>query len=627
MSTVLESAAAPAVATPGDGTLPGLLCTQAQLRPTAVALRQKDLGVWQETTWAGFLDHVRAVTLALDELGIGPGDRVGIIADNEPAWLFADLGIQATGAMSVAAYPTQVADEVAYIMSHSEVKVIFCGDQEQVDKILETRDRLPTVLRLIVFDMRGVEEYGEEIVQSYAEFETRGSELHRRQPSRFDELLSARSSDDIAFVGYTSGTTGKPKGALLRHRNQVTMARVMAAWARLSPKDRDFCHFPLCHPAVRVTDAYTALVAGSSVNFPESPDTVARNVVEIAPTFMQGTPRVYELMKADVEIRAERAAWMKRKTFRWGAAALQRVLDRKLAGRRRFSDPALRFVAHWLVGRWIVDRLGLLRLRRATCGGASVSPELLKFYWSLGVPVYETYGQSEASGVAFSQRDYRDLGSTGWPLEGVEAVVNEDAELLLRGDGIFAGYLNDAEKTEAAFAEGGWYRTGDVARFDEEGRLVILDREKHVIHTGDGRDVSPSEIENKLKLSPYVCDAMVVGGGGGATIGALIQLEYETVADWAQGRNLLYTTYRSLSENPSVVDLIESEVAKSNRLLPEGKQVRDFRLLPRELDPDDDEVTPTRKIKREVVARRFAGLIESMSPGRETVEVGSTNGR
>ena len=612
MSAILEAATPSAGARPGADTLPGLLYEQARLRPTVVALRQKEFGIWQQTTWADYLDHVRAVALALDELGIGAGDRAGIVADNEPAWLFADLGIQSTGAMSVAAYPTQVADEVAYIMGHSDVKVVFCGDQEQVDKILETREQLSALTHIVVFDMQGVEEYGDAMIHAFADFEARGFELHEADPTAFDRLLAGRTADEVAFVGYTSGTTGKPKGALLRHRNQVTMAKVMAEWAELSPKDRDFCHFPLCHPAVRTTDAYTALVAGSSVNFPESPETVTRNLVEISPTFMQGTPRVYELMKADVEIRAERAAWVKRKAFKWGTGALQRILDRKLAGKKRFTDPVVRFVAHWLVGRWILDRLGILRLRRATCGGASVSPELLKFFWSLGAPVYETYGQSETSGVAFSQRDYRDLGSTGWALEGVEARINDDAELLLRGGGIFAGYLNDEEKTDAAFVDGDWYKSGDVARFDDEGRLIILDREKHVIHTSDGRDLSPSEIENKLKLSPYVCDAMVIGGEGRAKIGALIQFEFETVADWAQSRNLAYTTYRSLSENEAVIELIDAEVKKSNELLPEEKQVREFRLLPRELDPDDDEITPTRKIKREVVARRFADLIDTM---------------
>jgi long-chain acyl-CoA synthetase len=617
MSAVLEAERPAAGAGPGQGTLPGLLYEQARARPKGVALRQKELGVWRETTWADYLAHVRAVCLALDELGLGEGDRAGILADNEPAWLFADLGIQTTGAMSVAAYPTQIAEEVAFIMGHSEVKVVFCGDQEQTDKILETRDRLSALTKIVVFDTRGVDEYDDPMIESYRDFEARGFELHEQRPGRFDELLAARTTDEVAFVGYTSGTTGKPKGALLRHRNQVSMAAVMARWAKLTPKDRDFCHFPLCHPAVRVTDAYTALVAGSSVNFPESLDTVTRNLVEISPTFMQGTPRVYELMKADIEIRAERAAWIKRTTFRWGTHSLQRILDRRLAGQKRFTDPVVRFAAHWLVGRWILDRLGLLRLRRATCGGASVSPELLKFYWALGAPVYETYGQSETSGVAFSQRDYGDLGSTGWPLEGIEARITDEAELLLRGEGIFSGYLNDPEKTAAAFADGGWYRSGDIARFDEDGRLVILDREKHVIRLDDGRELSPSEIENKLKLSPYVCDAMVIGRPGRDQLGAIIQLEFETVADWASSRNLAYTTFRSLSENQAVVELIGSEVEKSNQLLSDEKRVREFRLLPRELDPDLDEVTPTRKIKREVVSRRFAELIESMYPATD----------
>jgi len=608
----METAASqPEVASlPGKGTLPGLVYEQAVRRPHDVALRKKDLGIWQATTWAGYLDAVRAVALGLHALGLRVGDRVGIVADNEAAWLYADLGTQAIGALSVGAYPTQVATEVGYIMADCEARVVFCGDQEQVDKVLDQRARLPRLEKIVVLDMKGVAEYHEPLVMSLDDFMQTGRELHEQAPALFDELLSAVDPDNVAFVGYTSGTTGNPKGALLRHRNQIAMARAMVEWAGFTAKDRDLCHFPLCHPAVRVVDAYTSLVAGNSVNFPESVDTVMDDLVEIAPTFILGTPRVYEVMKASVEIRVGRAAWLKRKSYRWASGTLAAVLDRRLAGRTRPYDVVLRFLAYVLVGRWVVDKLGLRKVRYASCGGASVSTELLKFFWSFGVRIYETYGQSETSGVAFSQRELADLGTTGWIMPCLEARISDDGELQLRGDGIFAGYLNDPLKSASAF-DGDWYRTGDIAHYDASGRLVITDREKHVMTTSEGRELSPSEIENKLRLSPYLSDAMVVGTDR-PFITALVQIEYETVAEWAQARNLAFTTFRSLAEHPDVVRLVGGEVRKANVFLSAEKQVADFRLLYRELDPDDDEITPTRKIKREVVARRFGDLIESM---------------
>jgi long-chain acyl-CoA synthetase len=611
-------------ALPGHGTLPGLVYQQSRRRPRDVALRKKDFGIWQATTWQQYFEAIRAVGLALHSLGVRAGDRVGIIAENEPAWLFADLGAQGIGALSVAGYPTQVASEVTYIMQHADCRMIFCGDQEQVDKIRENRDSLPDLEKIIVFDMKGVAEYRDPLIVSFADFRKFGEKLAEEQPDLFLELLSTISGDNVAFVGYTSGTTGKPKGALLRHKDQIAMASAMVKWSGLGPKDRNLCHFPLCHPAVRVTDAYTALVSGNSVNFTESPETVTTDIVELEPTFILGTPRVYEVMKADVEVRMHRAAWVKRQAYGWARGVLDRVLERRLAGRRRPYDPVLRFVAYWLVGRWVLNQLGLTRIRYASCGGASVSPELLKFFWSFGVPIFETYGQSETSGVAFSQKGLEDLGTAGWAMPGLEARISDEGELLLRGDGIFAGYLNDPEKTAEAILPDGWYRTGDVARYDDKGRLVITDRQKHVIATNTTADLSPSEIENKLRLSPYISDAMVVGEGR-PYITSLVQIEYETVAEWAQRRNIAFTTFRSLTENPAVQELIEDEVRKINVFLPPEKQVKDHRLLPRELDPDEDEVTPTRKLKRNVIAKRFTELIEEMY-GAEKVSASSEAG-
>lgn len=595
---------------PGAGTLPGLLHRQATTRPDAVALRHKQLGIWQTWTWGQFQDEVTAVALGLHWLGVRAGDRVGIIADNEPAWLFVDLGAQALGAWSVAVYPTQVADEVGFILADADCRVVVCGDQEQVDKVIEECDRgaLPALEHTVVLDMQGLANYDTGTLTPLAELMARGRELAAADAHAYESHLAQRAPDDVAFIGYTSGTTGRPKGAILRHRNQVTMAGVVARWADFGPADRILCHFPLCHPAVRVTDAYSSLYVGASLNFPESPERVDADMFELAPTFILGTPRVFEVMKAEVETRMQRAAAPKRAIYRWGMTTLRNQLERELDGGR--ANPVARWVAYWTVGRWVRDKLGLLKLRYSSCGGASVSQELLKFFWALDVPIFETYGQSETSGVAFSQRTRADRGTAGWILPTLEAKIGANQELWIRGDGIFAGYLGRPDQTAAALVDG-WYRTGDVARFDEAGRLVILDREKHVIHTSDGTELSPSEIENALKLSSYIADAMVVGEGR-PFVSALVELEYATVADWAQRRNIAYTTFRSLTEHPQVAELIDEAINEANGLLSEDKHVRAHRLLPRELDPDRDEVTPTRKIKRGVVAERFAHLIDEM---------------
>jgi long-chain acyl-CoA synthetase len=598
-------------AVPGQGTLPGLVYQQSLDRPRVVALRKKDRGIWKPTTWLGYFEAMRAVGLALDAMSVGHADAVGIIAENEPAWLYADLGAQSIGALSVAAYPTQTAEDAVFIMSHSKCRVIFCGDQEQVDKIRDNRAALPALEKIVVFDMGGVLEYRDPMIVSFADFVASGEQLHVAQPNRFLELLSSIDDEAIAIVGYTSGTTGRPKGAMLRHRDQVAMARALSEWIGMRPKDRDLCHFPLCHPAVRVMDAYTSVVSGNSVNFPESPGTVPTDIVELAPTFILGTPRVFEVMKADVEIRITRAAWIKRKSYAVARKVMTSVLDRKLAGKSRVYDAPLRWLAYILVGRWVLERLGLASVRYAACGGASVSPELLKFFWSFGVPLYETYGQSETSGVAFGQKELADLGTAGWIMPCIESRLSADGELELRGDGIFVGYYHDPVQTAEALSPDGWYRTGDVGFFDDKGRLVITDRQRHVITSAGSSALSPSEIENHLRLSPYISDAMVIGEGR-PYLGALVQIEYEGVAEWAQRQNLPFTTFRSLAESPDVAKLLDAEIARANADLPPEKKVAAHRLLLRELDPDSGELTPTRKIKRDVVAARFADLIEDM---------------
>lgn len=591
--------------------LAGVLRQQALTRPDVVAIRHKEYGRWHETTWAEFDGYVQAVAFGLRDLEVDAGARCAIISDNEPEWIFADLGTQALGAPSVGIYPIQSSAEVEYILQHSGTEIAFCGDQEQVDKVLQVRSRLTHLRWIVCRDMKGVEEYQDPMILPFEDLIARGAKLaEAAPPGAWEELLSAIEPDTVAVLGYTSGTTGTPKGAMISHKSVTETARVTAPLIHLDETARVLAQFPLAHPTARNMDVYAAIVGGASINFPESVETVAEAMYEISPTFMTGTPRVYESIAATIQIRAQKASWLKRKVFEQGMAVLEGTLERQLAGKLSVVDRAKHFLAHLFVARWITDALGMRKMRFAACGGAATSPELLKYFWALGVKVYEAYGQTETAGLVFCQRGLDDIGTAGYPVGDAEPRIDEHGELLLRGTGIFAGYLDDPARTAVALHDG-WYHTGDIAKIDERGRLIMLDRDKAIIHATDGSELSPSEIENKLKFSPFIREAMVVGAES-TKLCALVQIEFETCADWAQRHNLPYTTFRSLSGLPEIFELVRVEVEKANLRLPVDRRLADFRLLPKELDPDDDEITPSFKVKREVVSAKFADLIDEM---------------
>lgn len=595
-----------------EQTLPGVLRQRASANPDAVALRHKEFGRWHEVTWQEFDEYVQAVAYGLRDLGIAAGSRCALISDNEPEWVITDLAVQASGAWSIGIYPIQSTAEVEYILQHSSAAVAFCGDQEQVDKVIEARPRLSNLKWIVCRDMKGVVEYEDPMVLPFDELIARGQRARAAGvPGEWDEQLKVLDPDAPAVVGYTSGTTGKPKGAMLSHRNITETARVTAPIIKLDPTARVLAQFPLAHPTARNMDAYASIVAGASINFPESVETVGEALYEIAPTFMTGTPRVYESIAATIQIRVQKASWLKRTAFNRALATLESVLERRLAGKQTVIDRVRALVAHLAVARWVTDGLGMRNLRFAACGGAATSPELLKFFTALGVNIYEVYGQTETAGLVFCQRGLDDIGTAGYPVGDVECKIDEHGELLLRGTAIFTGYLDDPAKTAVALADG-WYHTGDIARIDERGRLIMLDRDKAIIHSSDG-DLSPSEIENKLKFSPFIREAMVVGEQA-SHLGALVQIEFDTCADWAQRHNLPFTTFRSLSSLPEIVELIRNEIEKANAKLPVDRRLADFRLLPKELDPDDDEITPSFKVKREVLSVKFADLIDEMRP-------------
>ena len=588
----------------GATSLPGLLEALASRRPQAVAFRQKRLGIWQEISWSDYAEQVRSVALALDAMGVRAGDRVAVFADNEPRWLVADLGIQATGAASVGIYPALDAADAASAIARAGARIVFCGDQEQVDKLLERRDDVPGLKALIAFDLKGLHtpEYAHLPIEPYDEFSSRGRALLESRAWRYDELLKARGADDVATVAFTSGTTGPVRGFLLSQSGEVALARLVASTIDLTEKDSAYCLLPLAHATGRLFDAYAPLVAGSSLSFAESLETVPTDLVEAAPTVLVATPRLLERVRGDIELRMEHAGRFKRASYRWASTRLDKAAETRIAGRRGGTIGA--WLSRRLVAGFIQRQAGLGRVRYAGIGGSFVAPDSLRWFWALGVPVREQYGQVETGGVVTTQRGEHDFRTAGAPLDPAVELRLDAERLLVRGPGLAVGALDGASLA----GDDGWYDTGDLATLDSEGRVVPIGRRAHVLTTASGHKISPAEIESALKASPYVRSAMVVAADR-PFVAAVIELNEEAVGDWARRRGISVSTYAALAESDHVRELIEEDVRSASDGLPTEHQVLAFRILSQ---PLQDELTPTGKIRRAVVERRYAELIDGM---------------
>ena len=595
-------------------TLAGLLEEQAARRPRGVAMRQKRLGIWHEVTWAEYAAAVAEVALGLDAAGVAAGDHVAVFADNAPSWLYADLGIQALGARSVGLYAGIDLDHLVSCLERSGAFTVVCGDQEQVDALQAVAERLSRPLeRLVVLDTKGLHtpEYAGLPLETFEELRARG---RRPGDGRYAELLAARRPDDVATVAFTSGTTGPPRGTLHSHAALLAMARLVAAQLQLRPRDRSFSLLPLAHLAARLYDVHAPLVAGSSVHFAEAHDTTQSDLAEIEPTVLLGTPRLLERVKGDVDLRIERAGWFKRRAYRAAIAVMTSSTRARLAGRRGSGLGAA--LGRALVGRFVVAKAGLGELRYAGITGSFVAPELLTWFWSLGLPMREQYGQVETGGVVTSQRGLGDAGTAGAPLDPAIEVRVADGELLVRSPGLLVDGLGD----DAPALEDGWYRTGDLGRLDDAGRVVPVGRKAAVLLSASGDEISPAEIESRLKASPYITSAMSVAADR-PFVTAVVELHQESAAEWARRQGVQVTTYASLVTSDAVVGLIEDAVAEANRELPEASRIRAVRILPR---PLDRELTPTGKIRRSVVEAEHAELIETMYAGAgETVPSGA----
>ena len=595
----------------------------AKKHPERVAMREKDFGIWVEITWADLWEEVLTAAHGLLALGVGRGEVVSIHSEDRPEWVIMDMAAVAVRGISTGLYPTNPTAEVEYLVNDSQAAVHLAEDQEQVDKVLELpRDRFPLVTTIIYVEPRGVRRYRDDRLLYWDDFMEMGRRHRAEHPGAVEALMSEAEAGDVMTLVYTSGTTGPPKGAMLTNANaSYCIDKVVNVDGRLPgdqkpvPDDEILTYLPLCHVAERIFSTWTMAGNGVTLNFAESIETVQQNLREIQPTLFFAVPRIWERIHATVQIKLSDATLFKRIMNKLGTALAVYVGRSRVANNGDFTFLArlAYLIGNPLFFRALKERVGLRRCRWAGSGAAPIAPEVLEFFMGLGVPVFELYGMTENSAIAtvnFSGRVK--LGTVGEPYPGIGLRIDEETgEIQTKHPGVFTGYWNKPEKTAETFTEDGWLKTGDVGEWVDGTHVKIVDRIKHIIITSGGKNISPSEIENSLKTSPFVKEAMVIGDRR-KYVTCLIGIEFDTVGDWATRRGVPYTTYRDLSEKPEVLELMQGVVNETNRKFARVEQIKKFRMIPKELDHEDGELTATQKLKREAMEDMFTELVESM---------------
>ncbi|MEX0699942.1 MAG: AMP-binding protein [Acidimicrobiia bacterium] len=626
MTAVVERPSAPSART-GHGTVAAKVRDWAERRPNDVALREKDLGIWQEVTWAQLWEQALDAAYGLLALGVAPGDRVSIQSEDRPEWIILDLATVAVRGITVGLYPTNPASEVQYLLADSGSKVHLAEDQEQADKVMEVIDSLPSLGKIIHAEERGFRSWRNDSRFIFWEDFLALGRTHRQQDhGAVERVMSEATPEDVMTLVYTSGTTGPPKGAMLTNANFSYCAeQVIEVEDRLpgnrkpDPDDQILTYLPLCHVAERIFSTWTMAQCGTVLNFAESIETVQQNLREIQPTLFFAVPRIWEKMHAGVLIKGKDASGFKRLWFGLGLAMAKRIGRMKVAngGSHTFVSRVLYAIGYPLVFRALQERVGLRRCRWAGSGAAPIAPEVLEFFIGLGVPVYELYGMTENAAVAtYNPVGRMKLGTVGVPYPDIGfRIDSETGEIQTKHPGVFKGYWNNPEKTADTFTADGWLRTGDVGVWVDGTHVKIIDRIKDIIITSGGKNISPSEIENRLKTSPYVKEAMILGDRRNY-LAALIGIELDTVGDWAQRRGIPYTTYRDLSEKPEVIELIQKVVDETNEHFARVETIRRFKMIPKELDHEDGELTATQKLKRNAMEAMFSELIEELYGSR-----------
>jgi long-chain acyl-CoA synthetase len=609
-----------------DTTFPKLLKAQAAAFGTKkTALRKKGLGIWQSCSWQQYLDNVRTLALGLHSLGLTPGDKLAIIGNNRPESLFAEIAAQAAGGIALPLYHDSTPQEVAGAIVQFDVSIVIAEDQEQVDKLLDQRDRLPKLRRIIYVQKRGMRKYRDELLASLESVQELGTTLGDRQPDLFDRLVASGRGDDTAIICLTSGTTGQPKGAMLSFRNLISMG---IAFNEADPKkagDEFVSLLPLAWFGEQLMSVAAPLVVGYTVNFPEKQETAMADLREIGPHIMLSPPKVWEAIAASVRVRMMDSTPFKKFMYNTFMPIGERYADCLLAGTSPpFSLQAGRFCADILLFRALRDRLGLSHVRSALTGGASLGTNVFRFFHAIGVNLKQLYGQTEIAGVTCMHRNGGVKGTTvGLPLPGTEIRIDENGEVLSRSAGLFKGYYGDEEATRQAVTADGWLRSGDAGFLDSNGHITVTDRIGDVLTLADGSHFSTQQIENNLRFSPYIAESVVFGGGG-TPLGALIGISSRVVGKWAGDNKLSFMSFADLTSRPEVIELIAGEVTKANAAVPDQARITRFAIIYKELDADEGELTRTGKVRRGSVGVIYKELVDALHAGVDAVPIDTT---
>ncbi len=604
-----------------DYTIPQLLRWRMEQSPDKVALREKEFGLWNPVTWRQYYAAVQKVAAGLHRIGFGAGMTLALIGDNIPETFFTAIGAMAAGGIGAGIYQTSLPDEIADILNHLDVRVVFCDDQEQVDKLVEVRGRIPKVMRVIYEDPRGMRSYrGDPWFLEFSQLLKIGAEALEEDPRFVEALIDSGRPDDVCFLCLTSGTTGLPKGAMMCHRNYINMGVQITTVDRLAETDEYLSFLPFAWIGEQMNSFGVAMATGITINFPESVETSMEDLKEIGPHFIFGAPRIYETIRSQIWLKIDDSYRLNRLFYNYFFRVGQTAAGFRMRGRPVPPWLAVRdWIGRQLVFRPLINQIGFLRLRRAYTGGAALGPDLFTFYQAMGVNLKQIYGQTEITGIAYMHRDGDIRPDTvGKPLPGTECRISEDGEILSRSPSVCKGYYKAAEQTEALLA-GGWLHSGDAGFVDGDGHLVVIDRISDVMHTRSGEMFSPMFLENKLKFSPYIKEAVVFGDGRDH-VAALVNIDPIIVGKWAEDRGLSFTTYMDLSLKPEVAELIRAEVVAFNRGVEKPHfRVRRFAILYKLLDTDDGELTKTGKIRRKFVREKYDLLYQTLYD--ETVSV------
>ncbi len=586
-----------------------------------VAMRKKRFGIWQEYTWQDSFQKVKHFCLGLVSLGLERGDKVIIIGDNDPEYFWAQLAIQAGGGVAVGIFTDSIPSEIQYIASHSDATFALAKDQEQCDKLLEIREQVPGIKGVIYWDEKGLWNYNDPWLMSFEEVEALGRELDRQDPQRFDELVAQGKGDDLAIFCYTSGTTGLPKGAMISHSNLIRGCEIYNQIDRRLDTDEYLSFLPPAWITENVLGLTVHVMNGMIVNFPEEPETVQENIREIAPHALLFSSRLWESLVSMIQVRISDTSWINRQLYRLFMPVGYKVAE------LRFEKGHV--LLHWrllyLLGEAALfaplrDKLGLTRVKSAYSAGAALSPEVMRFFRAIGVNIKNLFGSTEAQIHTVHIGDDIKFETVGVPPPGMEIKIAEDGEIWVRGPTVFKGYYKDPEATAKALCDG-WFRTGDAGYLREDGHLIYLDRMKDLLELAGGGKYSPQYIEGRLKFSPYIKDAMAIGGREQAYVTAIINIDFDNVGRWAEKHRIPYTTFVDLSQKPQVYALIRQDVVRVNETLPEPARIRKFVLLHKEFDPDEAELTRTRKLRRRFMEERYRQIIDAMYDGRDSVLV------